>query len=116
MFSRIADIENKQEFLALLPASAIKFVASSLGELFKFDPCHPTGRYKLNLADTHQFMLAQKLQVVYAAVSFILVRMDLLSTVHWHGHALTTSLSTDAKQPRSQSALSVVAVRPVTKG
>ena len=51
MFSRIADIENKQEILALLPASAIKFVASSLGDLFKFDPCHPTGRYKLNLAD-----------------------------------------------------------------
>jgi hypothetical protein len=63
MFSRIADIENKQEILALLPASAIKFVASSLGDLFKFDPCHPTGRYKLNLADPYQFMLAQKLQV-----------------------------------------------------
>jgi hypothetical protein len=38
-------------------------VANSLGELFKFDPNHPTGHYKLNLADTYQFMLAQKLQV-----------------------------------------------------
>jgi hypothetical protein len=38
-------------------------VTNSLGELFKFDPNHPTGHYKLNLADTYQFMLAQKLQV-----------------------------------------------------
>jgi hypothetical protein len=49
-------------FLELLPSSAIKMVANSLGELFKFDPNHPTGHYKLNLADTYQFMLAQKLQ------------------------------------------------------
>jgi hypothetical protein len=61
-FSRIADIENKQQFLALLPASGIRMVASSLGELFKFDPSHPTGHYKLDLADNYQFMLAQKLQ------------------------------------------------------
>jgi hypothetical protein len=38
-------------------------VASSLGELFKFDTSHPTGHYKLDLADNYQFMLAQRLQV-----------------------------------------------------
>ncbi len=48
-------------------------VASSLGELFKFDPSHPTGHYKLDLADNYQFMLAQKLQAccLFSALLFL---------------------------------------------
>lgn len=38
-------------------------MANTLGELFKYDPSHPTGHYKLILSDPYQFMLAQKLQV-----------------------------------------------------